>query len=96
MLEVAPLGKVFTRGSTTYLPPQSSQPLLLGVGINVCTDHERDEIEEGNPSVLGQELLGKRQSQWRRNPADLHDRHEAGPDSSSDLVEGPRASDDSH
>ena len=88
--------EVSTCEITTYLSPQSGQPLLLSMRINVGTNYERDDIEEGDPSVLGQELLGKRQSQWRRNPADFHDRHEAGPDGSSDLVEGPRASNDSH
>ena len=80
----------------TYLSPQSSQPLLLGVRIDICSDDERDDVEEWHPSVLRQELLRKRQSQRRCNPADLHDRHEACLDRSPDLMEGPRASNDSH
>lgn len=64
MSVVARLRKISTCRNTTYLLPQSSQPLLLGVRIDVCADNKRYKIEERDPSVLGQELLGKRQGQW--------------------------------
>lgn len=63
MSVVVPVRKGLYFASTTYLLPQSSQPLLLGVRIDVCADNKRYEIEERDPSVLGQELLGKRQRQ---------------------------------
>ena len=50
-------------GWISYLPPQRSQPLLLGMRIDVCPNHKRHDIEEGNPRMLGQEFLGKRQCQ---------------------------------
>ena len=82
--------------SSAHLPPQSSQPLLLGVRVNVGADHECHDVEERYPSLLGKELLGKRQRDWRSDPADLHDWHEAGPDGGTDLVEGPSSGDDGH
>lgn len=46
--------------------------------------------------MFREELLCESQSQWRSDPADLHDGHEAGADGSSDLMEGPGSSDDGH
>lgn len=64
MSVVARLRKNSTCRNTTYLLPQSSQPLFLGMRIDVCTDNKRYKVEERDPGVLGQELLGKRQRQW--------------------------------
>lgn len=64
--------------------------------IDVCPNHERHDVEERDPGMLGQELLGKRQCQWRGDPADLHDWHETGLDGGSDLVECPGTGDDCH
>ena len=80
----------------SYLFPQSGQPLLLGMRVDVCSDHKRNNIEERHPSLFGQEFLGKRKGQWRGNPANLHDRHETGPDRSSYLMECSRAGYYSH
>ena len=46
--------------------------------------------------MFWQKLLGECQRQRRDDPADFHDRHEAGSDGRSDLMEGPGASNDSH
>lgn len=83
-------------GVETNLLPQSSQALLLGVRVDVGADDKGDDVEERHPRLLGQELLRERQGQRRGDPADLHDRHEAGPDGRAHLVEGPRAGDDGH
>ena len=82
--------------SSSYLPPQSLEPLLLRLRINPGANDKGNDIEERHPGMLRQELLGKRQCQWRDDPADFHDGHEAGSDGRSDLVEGPGPSDDGH
>jgi hypothetical protein len=78
------------------LSPQGCKPLLLGVRVDVCTDDERDNVEERYPRLLREELLRKREADGGRDPADLHDRPEAGLDRCSNLVEGARAGDDGH
>ncbi len=80
----------------TYLLPQCIEPLLLSMCVNVGADHKGDDVEEGNPCLLRQEFLGKRQCQRRCNPADLHDGHETCPNRGSDLVKGSCTGDDSH
>jgi hypothetical protein len=52
---------------------QGSQTLLLGVGIDVCTNDKGNDVEEGYPGLLREELLGKGESQRRGAPADFHD-----------------------
>lgn len=76
--------------------PQSSKPLLLGVLIDVGTNDEGHKVEERNPSLFWQELLGKRQTDWRRNPANPHHGPEASSDGSSDLMEGAGTCNDGH
>jgi hypothetical protein len=78
------------------LSPQSSEPLLLGVCVDVCTDDESDDVEEGHPCGLGEELLGKGQRDGGDDPADFHDRPEASLDSRADLVERTGACDERH
>jgi hypothetical protein len=78
------------------LSSQCCEPLLLGVRIDVCADNEGNNIEEWNPCLLREELLGKRQADGRGHPADLHDWPEAGLDRGPDLVEGASACDDGH
>lgn len=75
---------------------QSSQTLLLGVCIDVCTDDKGNDVEEGHPSLLGQELLSKGESQRGGAPADLHDGKQTGTNGSADLVESAGAGDDGH
>lgn len=66
------------------------------MGVDVGSNDESNNIEEGYPGVLGEELLSEGQAQGRGNPADLHDRHEASPNGSANLVDGPRTGDNSH
>lgn len=75
---------------------QGGQPLLLGHGVDVGADDERDQVEEGYPCVLGQELLRKGQAHGRRDPADTHDLPEPDADGSPHLMVRPGASYDSH
>jgi len=64
--------------------------------VDVGADDEADDVEEGHPSRLGQELLGKGQGDGRDDPADLHDRPEAGLDGRLDLVESTGAGNQGH
>ena len=45
------------------LPAQSGEALLLGNVVDIGTDEEGHEVEEGHPGGLGQELLGKGQAE---------------------------------
>jgi hypothetical protein len=90
------LGTTGASRIAVVLLSQGSQTLLLGVCIDVCTDDKGNDVEEGNPSLLGQELLGKGESQGRSAPADFHDGKQTGTNGSADLVEGAGAGDDGH
>jgi hypothetical protein len=72
---------------SVVLSPQSSEPLLLGVCVDVCADDESNDVEEGHPSSLGKELLSKSQRDGGHDPADLHDGPEASLDGCANLVE---------
>lgn len=75
---------------------QSREALLLGYGVDVGSDSERNNVKERDPGVFGKELLRKGKSERGDNPADLHDRHESGLPGRVDLVECPRSGDDGH
>ena len=64
--------------------------------VDVCADDEADNVEEGHPGGLGQELLGKCQRDGRDDPADLHDGPETSLDGSLDLMESARAGNEGH
>lgn len=81
---------------TVVLLPESCESLLLGVRIDVGTNDESDDVEEGHPCLLGQELLRECERDGRCGPRDLHDRHEAGPNGGAHLVEGTGAGNDGH
>lgn len=66
------------------------------MSVDICADDEGDEVEEGYPGLLRQELLGKCQSDRRRDPADLHNGHEACANSRSDLMPCPRTCNHGH
>ena len=78
------------------LPAQSGEALLLGNLVDIRTDEEGNEVEEGHPGSLGQELLGKGQAKGRRKPADLHDLPEADTYGCLDLLPSLGAGDDGH
>jgi len=78
------------------LLPQRRQPLLLGVRIDVRPNDESDDVEEGHPRLLRQELLGKRQRDRTAEPSDLHDGHEACSHRGRDLVRCTCAGDKGH
>lgn len=78
------------------LPSQSGESLLLSVLVNVGSNDECDKVEEGNPGLLGKELLGKGQAEWGGDPRDAHDGPETGLDCCADLVEGAGAGNDGH
>ena len=82
--------------AAAYLLSQSGQSLLLGVRVDVCTDEECHEVEERHPHVFRQELLGECEGDGGRDPADLHDWHEACTDGGADLVESPCTGNDGH
>lgn len=82
-------------GLIAYLS-ESLETLLLGVGVDVGTDDETDNVEEWHPGVLWQELLREGESDRRSDPAHLHDRQETGLDSCTDLVNRPSTCNDSH
>lgn len=65
---------------------ERGEALLLGDGVDICSNDESNHIEEGDPRMLWKELLGKGQGQWRRDPANLHDGHESSFPGRSNLV----------
>ena len=83
-------------GQSTHPLPQSFQPLLLGVRVDVSADDERDDVEERHPGLFRQEHLRERQRERAGDPADAHDGQEAGADGGADLMPGARAGDDGH
>lgn len=72
---------------TKVLLAEGRQALLLGDGVDVGADYEGHKVEEGQPCVLGQELLGKGQAERRGDPAHLHHLPEANLDRGLYLVE---------
>ena len=75
---------------------EGSEAPLLGDGVDVGADDERDEVEEWHPGLLGQELLGEGEADGARNPADAHDPPEADVQGRSNLVDGAGAADQGH
>ena len=81
---------------TEVLLAQSCEALLLRDCVDICADNETDNIEERNPELVGEELLGKGQADGRRDPRNLHDLPEADLDGGPDLVEGTGSSNQRH
>lgn len=75
---------------------ESCEALLLGDGVDVGTDDEGDEVEEGNPELVGEELLGKGQADGRGDPGNAHHLPEADLDGSANLVVSAGAGDEGH
>ena len=72
------------------------EALLLCDGIDVGSDDECDDVEEGNPGMLRKELLRKGEGERGSDPADLHDRHETSFPGRMDLMNCLCASDNGH
>ena len=66
------------------------------MGVNIGSNEETNDVEEGHPGVLGEELLGEGQAQGRGDPADLHDGHESSLNGRANLVDGARTGNNSH
>jgi hypothetical protein len=77
-------------------PPQGSEPLLLGLGVDVRADDEGHEVEERNPHVFGEELLRESQADGRGDPSHPHDPPEAHPDGGPHLRVRLGAGDEGH
>lgn len=75
---------------------ESCEALLLGGGVDVGANDEANDVEEGDPEGVGEELLGKGQGDGRDDPRDLHDAKEADLDGGLDLVEGAGTSNEGH
>lgn len=75
---------------------QSCETLLLGDCVDVCANDKTDNVEEGNPQLVGEELLGKGQADGGGDPRNLHDLPEADLDGGADLVEGAGSSNQGH
>ena len=66
------------------------------MGVDVGSNEESNNVEEGHPGVLREELLSEGQAQGRGDPADLHNGHEASLNGSANLVDGARTGDNGH
>ena len=75
---------------------KSCQTLLLGDRIDVGTDDEGHDVEEGNPELIGEEFLGKSQADRGGDPGDAHDLPEADLDGCTDLMISSGTSDQGH
>lgn len=83
-------------GITVVLLAQSCETLLLGEGVDVGTNDKGDQVEEGDPELVREELLGKGQADGRGEPGDAHDSPEADLDGGANLVECASAGNESH
>lgn len=70
--------------------------LLLCDGIDIGTDEKGNDVEKGDPGVLGKELLCEGEREWGSDPADLHDGHETCLPGCMDLMDRLRAGDNGH
>jgi hypothetical protein len=75
---------------------ESCETLLLGDGVDVGADDEGHDVEEGNPELVREELLGKSQADRRGDPRDPHHLPEADLDGSTNLMVGASAGDEGH
>lgn len=81
---------------TVVLLAQGGETLLLGEGVDVSANDKGDQVEEGNPELVREELLGKGQADGRGEPRDAHDSPEADLDGGANLVERTSAGNESH
>lgn len=83
-------------GVAVVLLAQGGETLLLGEGVDVGTNDERDQVEEGDPELVREELLSKGQADGGSEPGDTHDSPEADLDGGANLVECSSAGNESH
>lgn len=81
---------------TVVLLAQGGETLLLGEGVDVSANDKGDQVEEGNPELVREELLGKGQADGGGKPRDAHDSPEADLDGGANLVECTSAGNESH
>lgn len=83
-------------GVTVVLLAQGCETLLLGEGVDVGTNDEGHQVEEGDPELVREELLGESQADGGGEPGDAHDSPEADLDGGANLVECSSAGNESH
>jgi hypothetical protein len=81
---------------TKVLLTESCEALLLGDSVDVGADDEANDVEEGDPELVREELLGKGQADGRGDPRNAHHLPEANLDSGADLVVCAGASNQGH
>lgn len=65
---------------------KSSETLPLSHSVDIRSDDEGDDVEEGYPELIWEEFLRKGQADWRRDPRHAHDSPKADLDGRSHLV----------
>lgn len=83
-------------GVAVVLLAQGGETLLLGEGVDVGTNDEGDQVEEGDPELVREELLSKGQADGGSEPGDTHDSPETDLDGGANLVECSSAGNESH
>ena len=78
------------------LATQGCKAHSLDLAVDVGRNNEGDDIEEVHPQLSREEVPSESEADGRGDPADLHDRPEAGLDSSASLVVGSSAGDNGH
>lgn len=81
---------------TEVLLAEGCEALLLGNGVDVGTNDEGDDVEEGDPELVGKELLRKGKADGRGDPRNAHHLPEANLDGSANLVVGTGTGDEGH
>lgn len=94
------MSRVIVRSATTpgiiISLAECREALLLRDGVDIGSDEEGNDVEEGDPGVLGKELLRESEGEGGSDPADLHDGHETCFPGCMDLMDCLRAGDDCH
>lgn len=81
---------------TEVLLAESCKALLLGNRVDVCADDEGHDVEEGDPELIREELLGESQADRGSDPRNTHHLPEANLDGGANLVVGASTGNESH
>lgn len=81
---------------TEVLLTESCKALLLGNRVDVCADDERHDVEEGDPELIREELLGESQADGGGDPRNTHHLPKANLDGGTNLVVGTSTGNESH